>query len=58
MDEFLSYRRIDGERYLYISSLSKSAVSESTAEHLGDEGFFLYEYSPSGINVLAKVAFF
>jgi hypothetical protein len=58
MDEFLSYRRIDGERYLYISSLSKSAVSESTAEHLGDDGFFLYECSPSGINILAKVASF
>lgn len=58
MDDFLSYRRIDGERYLYISSLSKSAVSESAAEHLGDDGYFLYECGPDGIDVLAKVASF
>jgi hypothetical protein len=58
MDDFLSYRRIDGERYLYISSLSKSAVSESDADHLGDGGYFLYECGPDGIDVLAKVASF
>lgn len=58
MDDFLAYRRIDGERYLYISSLSKSVVSESEANHLGDDGYFLYECSPLGIDVLAKVASF
>lgn len=58
MDDFLSFRRIDGERYLYISSLSKSALSESSADHLGDYGYFLYECGPEGIEVLAKVASF
>jgi hypothetical protein len=58
MDDFLSYRRIDADRYLYISSLSKSAVDESHAGHLGDGGYFLYECSPQGIDVLAKVASF
>jgi hypothetical protein len=58
MDDFLAYRRIDGERYLYISTLSKSAVSESAAYHLGDDGYFLYECGPRGIDVLAKVASF
>lgn len=58
MDDFLSYRRIDGQRYLYISSLSKSAVNESAAAHLGDGGYFLYECGPDGIDVLAKAASF
>jgi hypothetical protein len=58
MDDFLAYRRIDGERYLYISSLSKNTVSESAANHLGDDGYFLYECGPQGIDVLAKVASF
>jgi hypothetical protein len=58
MDDFLSYRRIDAGRYLYISSLSKSAVSASAADHLGDDGYFLYECGPTGIDVLAKVASF
>ena len=58
MDDFLSYRRIDAERFLYISTLSKSAVSENSLNHLGDSGFFLYESSPHGIEVLAKVASF
>jgi hypothetical protein len=58
MDDFLAYRRIDAERSLYISSLSKSAVSDNNLSHLGDSGFFLYECSPQGIEVLAKVASF
>lgn len=58
MDDFLSYRRIDAERFLYISTLSKSAVSKNELDHLGDCGFFLYECSPNGIEVLAKVASF
>jgi hypothetical protein len=58
MDDFLSYRRIDAERSLYISTLSKSAVTESAADHMGDSGFFLYECSPNGIEVLAKVTSF
>lgn len=58
MDDFLSYRRIDAGRFLYISSLSKSTVSDSAADHLGDDGYFLYECGPTGIDVLAKVASF
>lgn len=58
MDDFLAYRRIDGDRYLYISSLSKNAIADSAANHLGDDGYFLYECSSQGIDVLAKVASF
>lgn len=58
MDDFLAFRRIDGERYMYISSLSKTALQDSDATHLGESGYFLYECSPTGIDVLAKVASF
>lgn len=55
MDDFLACRRISKENYIYISSLSKQAVEDADAAHLGSTGYFLYESSPSGIEVLAKV---
>jgi hypothetical protein len=56
MDDFLSYRRLDRDRCLYISSLSRATIQESDAAHMGDTGYFLYEASKDGIEVLAKVA--
>ncbi|HEX2763609.1 MAG TPA: hypothetical protein VHM92_07160, partial [Allosphingosinicella sp.] len=40
------------------STLSKSALNDSAADHMGESGFFLYECSTEGIEVLAKVTSF
>jgi len=55
MDDLISCRKIALNRYLYLSPLSRQTVENSDAAYLGDDGYFLYESSPSGIEVLAKV---
>ena len=62
MDEILIERRIADGRQLYVATLSRQAVVESGAEHLGIGGFFIFETcdlsGQKGINVLAKTASF
>jgi hypothetical protein len=63
MDDFASFRRINGSRYLYVSTLSKETLGDVGASNLGDDsGYFIYEVDErrgiGGIDVLAKAASF
>lgn len=63
MDDFASFRRISGSRYLYVSTLSKETLSDVGISQLGsDQGYFIYEVDErrgvGGIDVLAKAASF
>jgi hypothetical protein len=58
-DELCVVERIDQNRSLCISPLSRKMVQESDAGHLGDKGFFVYELDErplmGGVQILAKV---
>lgn len=63
MDDFASFRRISGSRYLYVSTLSKETLGDVGADHMGgDNGYYIYEVDErigvGGIDVLAKAASF
>lgn len=63
MDDFASFRRISGSRYLYVSTLSKETLGDAGVKQLGgDQGYFIYEVDErqgvGGIDVLAKAASF
>ena len=62
MDDFLSTKILGPGRCIHIASLSKQAIIDCEAEHMGFDGFFVFETLESvdikGINVLGKVASF
>jgi hypothetical protein len=57
-EELYVVERIDADRSLCISPLSRKLVVEADAGHLGDKGFFVYELDErplrGGIQILAK----
>lgn len=59
-EELLAVERIDNQRSICVSPLSRRIVAESDVAHLGsDRGYFVYEVDDlqaGGINILAKVA--
>jgi hypothetical protein len=62
MDEVLQAIEISRGRTLCVAPLSRQAVIDASAEHLGFEGFFIFEAvdvpTMKGINVLAKASSF
>jgi len=62
MDDFLSTKELGEGKSLHIASLSRQSIIECEAEHLGFDGFFVFETSETpgskGINILGKVASF
>ncbi|WP_102854049.1 hypothetical protein [Phaeobacter inhibens] len=62
MDDFLSTKVLGEGKSLHIASLSREAIIECEAEHLGFDGFFVFETFDlpdiKGINILGKVASF
>lgn len=60
MDDILASSDLGNGRSVHLASLSRETIVESRAEHLGFQGYFLFEVSDkpgaSGINVLGKVA--
>jgi len=62
MDDFLSTKVIGPGKSVHIASLSRQAIIDCDAEHMGFDGFFLFETNDDanirGINILGKVASF
>lgn len=62
MDDVLSTIQLDDGGRLYIAPLSRKTIKESDAEHMGYEGYFLFEtndLSPGkAITILAKASSF
>lgn len=62
MDDILSTKRLGRGRSLHIASLSRQTIIDSDAEHLGFDGFFVFEAfdlpNQKGLNILGKVASF
>ena len=62
MDDFLSTKEIGDGVSLHIASLSRQAIIDCEAEHLGFDGYFVFEAFDrpgiKGINILGKVASF
>ncbi len=62
MDDVLSSVALGVDRSLYIATLSRQTIIEAGAEHMGFEGYFLFEASDSkgqkGINILCKACSF
>jgi len=59
-DGHLGTAKIDNNRSIHISELSRESIIGSGAEHLGFGGYFLFETRSDrarrGINILARVA--
>jgi hypothetical protein len=62
MDEILSSVRLSAERNIYIGTLSRQAIVESGADHMGLEGYFIFEERDAdnvkGFNILCKACSF
>ncbi|WP_298214368.1 hypothetical protein [Acidocella sp.] len=62
MDDVLSSIELGVDCSLHIATLSRQTIIESGAEHMGFEGYFLFEASDSperkGINILCKARSF
>ncbi|MBW4984154.1 hypothetical protein KZZ07_16545 [Mameliella sp. CS4] len=62
MEDFLVSRQVEEGRCVHIGTLSRQAVLACEAEHLGFDGFFVFESldqeNIKGINILGKVASF
>lgn len=60
IEGFLGTAKIDNYRSIHIAELSRQSIIDSEAEHLGFDGYFLFETKEGGrsrgINVLARVA--
>lgn len=58
MDEILGSVEIGEKRFLHLGTLSPQSLSAHEAEHLGFEGYFLFEVSDApedkGISILGK----
>ncbi len=59
MDDILETVRLDGQRSLHIGKLADQTIIENEMEHLGLDGYFLFEASEEpaskGITIIAKV---
>ncbi|WP_343608771.1 hypothetical protein [Novosphingobium sp.] len=59
MDEILGSVKISEKRFLHLGQLSSQSLSAYEAEHLGFDGYFLFEASDEpgdkGINILGKM---
>ena len=62
MDDILVTTEIGNGRRICLAALSRETIAESGAEHLGFEGYFIFETNEipgeQGIVVLGKVASF
>ena len=62
MDDFLSTKVVGPGTSIHIASLSRQAIIDCEAEHMGFDGFFVFETTDlpnsKGINILGKVASF
>lgn len=62
MDDILTSVELGGGRSLHIATLSRQTLIESGAEHMGFEGYFIFETSDAaekkGISVLCKACSF
>jgi len=60
MEEILGTASLGLGRSIYIATLSRQSVIENEAEHLGFDGYFLFETSdtvePKGLTILGKVS--
>ena len=60
MDQVLASASIDAERSIHIATLSRATIEAAGAEHMGFDGYFLFESCDSqaakGIEILAKAA--
>lgn len=59
MDEILASVELGPSRSMHIGSLSKRTIVDAGADHMGFEGYFLFEADDApntGITVLGKVA--
>ena len=60
MDDFLASVNIDNERSIHIACLARQTIIDAGAEHLGFDGYFLFEADENpvrkGISILGKVA--
>lgn len=59
-DGYLGTAVIDGNKSLHIAELSRQSIIDSDAQHLGFDGYFLFQTEDgtprTGIRVLARVA--
>ena len=62
MEDILASADIGDGRSVHIASLARQTIIDSGAEHLGFDGFFLFEVADipgkSGIDILGKVTSF
>jgi hypothetical protein len=62
MDDILASIQIGNGRSVHIATLARKTIIDSEAEHLGFNGYFLFEANDlpgeKGINVLGKVSSF
>lgn len=62
MDEILATAKIGEDRFLHIATLARQTIIDSGADHLGFNGYFLFEASDGpgtrGISVLGKASSF
>lgn len=62
MEDFLATKEVGNGRCIHIGPLSRQTVLACEAEHLGFDGFFVFEafdrHDIKGINILGKVASF
>lgn len=58
MSEILTSVRIGKGKAIHVGSLSKSTINEASAQHLGYEGYFVFETDDTalsnGIEILGK----
>jgi hypothetical protein len=59
-DGYLGTAKLDNFRSIHIAELSRESIIESQAEHLGFDGYFLFETNDApnvrGIRVIARLA--
>lgn len=59
MDEIIASVILNNHRSIHVASLSRQSVIDAGAEHMGFEGYFIFETDEAapgkGIAVLAKV---
>lgn len=61
MDDILASSRIDVSRTIHVATLSRKTIIDAGADHLGFDGYFLFEAIESaksgrGIEILGKAA--
>lgn len=60
MEQILASANLDNGRSIHVASLSRQTIIDAGADHLGFEGYFLFECAftstENGISVLGKAA--